>query len=265
MPGGPVGFQLLGVSHLPSFAAPVHVMVHGAAARTGWTVGGPAASAAAPATASATVTRTTATQIRDRWCTLNLSLPQTAGHPCETVGLLTELRREPILAGNNCPSPESVLASGAPERKSVAVRVGEIRVPAAMRVDDRILLHELDTERLQPLEVTLEIARVDDAGTGYRSRGRIRLAGCARREDDLQVLVFEPDGHELDPAGRVLLPLLKPERVDVEVERLFLVVNEESHVRHLLQHCLAPPGNVHLSHPRPVAGLLVMTACVRGM
>ena len=31
-----------------------------------------------------------------------------------------------------------------------------------------------------PLEVTLEIAGVDDAGTGYRSRGRIRLARRAR-------------------------------------------------------------------------------------
>src|SRR6266571_1246411 len=33
-----------------------------------------------------------------------------------------------------------------PKRKSVAVRVDEIRVPAAVGVNDRLLFHELDTE-----------------------------------------------------------------------------------------------------------------------
>jgi hypothetical protein len=44
------------------------------------------------------------------------------------------------------PAFSSVLASVTPERKSIAVGVGEIRVPAAIGVDDRLLLHELDTE-----------------------------------------------------------------------------------------------------------------------
>src|ERR1700736_5411945 len=160
------------------------------------------------------------------------------------------------------PAFSSVSASVTPERESVAVRVGEIRVPAAVGVDDRLLLHELDTERLQPLEVTLQIGRVDDAGTGYRSRGRIRLARRARPENDLQVLVFEPDRQELDPAGRVLLTLLKPQRVDVEVERLFLVANEESRVRHLLQHYLFLLEILICHIEAPAVGLPLMTAFV---
>ncbi len=46
-----------------------------------------------------------------------------------------------------CPPAFALVpTSVTPERKSVAVRVGEIRIPAAIGVDDRLLLHELDTE-----------------------------------------------------------------------------------------------------------------------
>src|SRR5215471_15361377 len=104
------------------------------------------------------------------------------------------------------------------ERNPVAVRVGEVHVPGPIRVDDRLLLHELHAETTQTVEVALEVGRVDDAVAGDLARLCVCLAWRAGPEDDLQVLVFEPDGDELDPAGRVLLTLLEAERVDVEVE-----------------------------------------------
>src|SRR5215831_4438379 len=82
----------------------------------------------------------------------------------------------------------------------------------------------------------MEIACVDDAGSGDRTGGRIALARCSRPEDNLQILTLQANRDESAPTIWELLTLLKAEGVDVEVERLFLVANKQSRVRDLTEH-----------------------------
>src|SRR5437588_2002710 len=71
----------------------------------------------------------------------------------------------------------------ASQREPVAVRVGEIGVPAPVGIDDRLLLDELDPKRFQAFELAVQVARVDDAGPWNRTSGRIGLARRPRPED----------------------------------------------------------------------------------
>src|SRR6266851_4004354 len=122
------------------------------------------------------------------------------------------------------------------QREPVAVRVGEIGVPAPIGIDDRLLLDELDPKRFQALELAGQVAGVDDACTWDRARRRIGLARSPRPENNLQILTLEADRHELDPAGGILLALFETQGLDVEIERLVLIPNEQRYIRHLLEH-----------------------------
>jgi hypothetical protein len=85
------------------------------------------------------------------------------------------------------------------------------------------------------------------------ARKRLGLTRFARPENELKVLVRQPDGEEAWPAGcRVLNPPLEAKDIRVEIEGPVLVANEHGRVGNFFQHGSSSSvgGLYWYDHPR---------------
>src|SRR5262245_12262756 len=116
--------------------------------------------------------------------------------------------------------------------KTIPVRILEPRgiTPGVLEDLGRIELHATRPQRLERHSHIFDLDRVD--------RGpRLAPGGCARPQNEVEVLPLDADGQESRSIGcRGVSPFLEAEDIRVEVERIVLIAHQDRHVHYFLQH-----------------------------
>src|SRR5262245_27658345 len=146
------------------------------------------------------------------------------GGPCQGI---TWVGRGPV-----CALSAPKLPAALSHLKTIPIRILEPRgiTPGVLEDLGRIELHATRPQRLESHSHIFDLDRVD--------RGpRLAPGGCARPQNEVEVLPLDADGQESRSIGcRGVDPLLEAEDICVEVERLVLIAHQNRYVHFFLQH-----------------------------